>query len=382
MRIGIVGAGIGGLVAAAGLEADGHRVTVYERREEPAAVGAGLTLFANAFAALDAVGLGETVRAVSSDAVGRLSSGQRRPSGRWLLSLPPSDTPSIRSLFRSDLHRALLDRLGPGVVRAEAGAEVTRDGRPVLEVDGHEERHDLVIAADGLRSRARARWGLDRGLRAAGYTAWRGVTASRGHLADEAGETWGAGVRFGIVPLPDDRVYWFATRSTRPVAAGRREADADPRTAVLEQVGTWHAPIRELVEATPADVVLRHDIEDLAALPRSFVRHRGVLLGDAAHAMTPDLGQGAGQAIEDAATLTILLRGAGLADLDAVLRRYDAIRRPRARALWRASHLAGHVAQASGPVSVPMRDLALRAVPAALFSRAVTRGSAWHPPRR
>ncbi len=377
MRIGIVGAGIGGLVAAAGLEAEGHRVTVYERRHEPAAVGAGLTLFANAFAALDAVGLGEAVRDISSDAVGRLRSGQRRPSGRWLLSLPPSDTPEIRSLHRSDLHRALLDRLGPRVMRAGTSPDVARDGRPVLEVDGHEERHDLVIAADGLRSRARTRWGLDRGLRSAGSTAWRGVTTSRGHLADEAGETWGAGARFGIVPLPDERVYWFATCST---TSDEREADPDPRVDVLRLVGTWHEPIRELVEATPTHAILHHDIEDLAAFPRTFVRHRGVLLGDAAHAMTPDLGQGAGQAIEDAATLILLLRGTGAADLDAALRRYDAIRRPRTRVLWRSSRLVGRVAQASGTVSVPVRDLALRAMPAALLSRAVIRGSTWHPP--
>lgn len=375
MRIGIVGAGIGGLVTAAGLSADGHDVTVYERRDEPGAVGAGLTLFANAFAALDAILLGDVVRSVSSDVVGRLRSGQRQPSGRWLLSLTPSQVPAVRSLHRADLHRALTDRLQGAVLRSGCAATVSPDGEPAVEVDGLEERHDLVIAADGLRSEARHLWGLDRGLRYAGYTAWRGVTASSGHLADEAGETWGRGSRFGIVPLPDDRVYWFATLSTDP---GGRDARAHETLRAL--FGTWHAPIDELLDATTSDAVLRHDIYDLAAFPRSFIRHRGVLLGDAAHAMTPDLGQGAGQAIEDAATIVVLLRGAAAAGIDTVLEQYDRLRRSRTRKMWQRSRLAGKVAQSQGALSAGLRDAALRAAPAAVMTSATNRLLDWRPP--
>ncbi|QDQ97503.1 FAD-dependent monooxygenase [Tomitella fengzijianii] len=373
MRIGIIGAGIGGLVAAAGLQADGHEVTVYERRDAPGAVGAGLTLFGNAFSALDAIGLGGPVRAVSADALGRMRSGQRRPSGEWLVSVPPGSGPEVRSLHRAELHSALLARLAAGTARAGRTAQVDPGGEPVVTVDGVPERFDLVVAADGMRSGARRTWGLDRGVRYAGYTAWRGVTASRGHLADEAGETWGAGARIGIVPLPDDRVYWFA------VLTAAEGADFGDEPAVLRaRFGSWHAPIPALLDATPPTALLRHDIYDLAALPPRFVAGRGVLLGDAAHAMTPDLGQGAGQAIEDAATLVLLLRGAR--PLDAALHEYDLSRRRRTRTLWRGSRLAGRVAQASSPAAVAARDALMRAMPAGAAVRASARIARWPRP--
>lgn len=149
----------------------------------------GLTLFGNAFAALDTTGLGELVRSISSDAAGKLRSGQRQPSGRWLVSLPPSDAPSVQSLHRADLHQALVNRLGSDTLLPGRSVRVAPDGTSVVSVDGREKDFDVVIAADGLRSKARKRWGLDRRLRYAGYAAWRGVTASRGHLADEGGET-------------------------------------------------------------------------------------------------------------------------------------------------------------------------------------------------
>lgn len=375
MRVAVVGAGIGGLVTAIGLQADGHDVTVYEQREDAGAIGAGLTLFGNAFGALDAIGLGDRIRSISTDALGRLRSGQRRPSGRWLLSGPPSDQAVVRSLHRADLNGTLTKMLDAGSLQLRTKVTVSADGRPMVRTNSHEEAFDLVVAADGLRSDARRRWGLDGGLRYAGYTAWRGVTASRGHWADEAGETWGRGARFGMVPLPDGRVYWYATRSTAP--------DADVGEAhefLLEQFAAWHRPIREVIDGTPPADVLRHDIYDLARLPRSFVHGRGILLGDAAHAMTPDLGQGAGQAIEDAVTLVLLVRKLmrnGGVDVDSVLRRYDHVRHPRTRELWRRSRALGMVAQLSSPLGASVRDAVLYATPATVTNRAMNRLQQW-----
>lgn len=375
MRAAVIGAGIGGLTVAAALDADVHEVVIYERRDEPAAVGAGLTLFENAFAALDAVGLGDRVRKVSSDAITRMRAGQRLPSGDWLVSMPPAMVPLTRTLHRSELHRTLVEALPSDSLRLHRSAEVGRGGEPAVTVDGRLERFDLVIAADGLRSDSRTRLGLDRGVRYAGYTAWRGVTAVS-MTVDEASETWGAGRIFGIVPLPDDRVYWFATEST---SAGR--VAEDEREAVRGRFADWHPPILACIDATPADAVLRHDIYDLARLPASFARGRTALLGDAAHGMTPNLGQGAGQAIEDAAALVLLLRRAGRdGDVEAALERYSALRRRRTRAIWSQSRLMGKVSQASSPLGVRLRNGLLRAAPPAAAARAARRMQRWQQP--
>lgn len=372
MRVAVIGAGIGGLTVAAGLSVDGHEVVVYERRDEPGAAGAGLTLFGNAFGALDALGLGDAVRQVSDDAIVGMRAGQRTPSGDWLVSMPSALAPTLRSLHRAQLHRALVEALPGGSLRLGRSVAVAADGQPVVTVDGAEEWSDLVIAADGLRSDARARLGLDRGVRYAGYSAWRGVTASGVDVEGEAGETWGRGRIFGIVPLPDDRVYWFATEST---AAGQHAEDE--REAVRERFGHWHPPIHACIDATPAEAVLRHDIYDLARIPATFVKGRTALLGDAAHGMTPNLGQGAGQAIEDAATLTLLLRSD---ELGAALSRYDELRRKRTRAIWRQSRQMGKVAQASHPVGARIRDALLRATPPAFMGRATQSIQRWTEP--
>ena len=144
-----------------------------------------------------------------------------------------------------------------------------------------------------------------------------------------------------------------------------------------QRFGHWHAPILACIDATPPAAVLRHDIHDLARIPRSFVKGRTALLGDAAHGMTPNLGQGAGQAIEDAATLTLLLRGG---DVDEALSTYDRLRRKRTRAIWQRSRLMGKVAQASHPVSAGIRDALLRATPPARMARAAQSLQQWSEP--
>jgi 2-polyprenyl-6-methoxyphenol hydroxylase-like FAD-dependent oxidoreductase len=371
----VVGGGIGGVATAIALGRIGWRVTVLERAAELADVGSGITLFPNAVRALDALGAGDAVRAVGAPPP---AAGMRKPDGTVVVDV--SDVPSVSGIFgfhRADLHRTLRSFLADGVLRT--GVEVTAvrtegDAASVTTADGETLAADLVVAADGLRSTARAAlWPNHLGLRYAGYTSWRAVTAEPVADIGLGGETWGRGLRFGVLPLRDGRVYWFAVANA-PAGA----ASPDPHAEVVARFGGWHDPIPRLLAATPPGDVLHLDIHDLYLPLPPFTTGRVALLGDAAHAMTPDVGQGACQAIEDAVTLASAL--AGEPDVTRALAAYDAQRRPRAESVVKAARRTGRFAQADGAVAVALRGLLLRVVPTSASTRMVERITAWRPP--
>lgn len=215
-------------------------------------------------------------------------------------------------------------------------------------------------------------WPTDPGIRYAGYTALRGVTPDRVEISS-AGETLGRGARFGVLPLQDGRIYWYAT-VTQPA----NHPITDNKTELLRRFGEWHDPIPELLNRTPGDAVLRNDILDLRKPLPSFVNSRVVLIGDAAHAMTPNLGQGGNQALEDAVTLASFIHQH--ADIDVALSRYDAIRRPRTTRVARQSRNMGRLTQARNPFLSEVRDLLIRAIPESLASRPSVAIQSWTPP--
>lgn len=389
LRVAVIGAGIAGLATAVGLVRSGAAVTVFEEAPTVRSGGSGLTVFAGGLRALDSLGLGARFRALTDGDVRLLRGGQRAPDGRWLARIPADAVAEMRVVDRGDFHRLLVDALG-SAASVRTGTRVdsadpdgavrwtTADGLP------QEETFDLVVGADGMRSQVRTAFSDDPGRRYAGYGAWRGITRGPVDLGGEAGETWGMRTRFGIAPLADGRVYWFAVATMPEVAVFHDE------TAVLEGLfGTWHDPIPEILSATHPTAVHRLPILELAGHLSSYVRGRIVLVGDAAHAMTPNLGQGGGQGLEDAAQLC-----AGLADVltdlppqrapvDGVataLASYDALRRPRSQRIARLSRLIGDVAHLPGPRLTRVRDAVLDLTPEPALRRQIRQVQEWDGP--
>lgn len=396
LRAAVVGAGIGGLCAAIGLQRAGLDVTVFERAEALRQGGSGLAIFGNGMRALDEIGVGDAVRQRTSTAARQFRAGQRKPDGAWLATIPGDAVAELCVIDRTELHRLLVSalendtiQLGVSVVAAHASGELQLRHADRVRVD---DRFGLIVAADGLRSAIRATWPEDPGIRYAGYSAWRAITQHPVDVGGEAGETWGDRCRFGVVPLADGRVYWFAV-ATMPADA----TVADEMDELTRRFGTWHAPIPELLRATAPERVQRLPIEELAGRLPSFCQGRVVLLGDAAHAMTPDLGQGGGQAMEDAATLARLVgktlragsvTGPGDGDakpfepfpLDAAIATYDALRRRRSQRIAERSRLVGKLAHVPGPVLTGLRDVLLRMTPERVMRRQLDEIGSWQPP--
>ncbi|MCI0397872.1 MAG: FAD-dependent monooxygenase [Chloroflexi bacterium] len=369
-RVIIIGAGIGGLCTAVALQQAGMEVRVYERAPAFGRVGAGLTLWSNAIQALGQLGLDQAVVAAGIP----LEQGTIRSAGGRILARTPTGRLSQRlgaptiGIHRADLHQVLLQALAEDVVTT--GVEFihfTQDNDTVTAHfnDGSSAWGDLLIGADGLYSAVRRQ--LFPGVRPcyAGYTAWRGVAA----LAEEqfpggrAFESWGRGRRFGGLRVTPELVYWFATKNA---PAGQPDRPDGRQAELLDLFQGWHEPIEALLRATPEEEILRNDIDDLKSLAR-WSRGRVTLLGDAAHATTPNMGQGACQAIESAVVLARCL--ANHDDLAAALQAYEARRRPRTAFITRQSWRIGRVAQWENGLACTLRNTAVRLTPPALLLR-------------
>ncbi|GAA3459110.1 FAD-dependent monooxygenase [Saccharothrix longispora] len=360
MKAAVVGGGLGGITAAVALRRVGWEVVVLERAPAFGEVGAGVGVMPNALRALAALGLDDEVRRIGTP---RVAGGVLDRRGRPLTRVDAGRLEHVVAVHRADLHRVLRSALPAGCLVTDA------EVRSVDDLDA-----DLVVAADGIRSGIRRSLFPDHpGPVYAGTTAWRGVSEARFPADLAIGQTLGPGVEAGVLPLGDGRVCWYA--ATVAPAGGRAD---DELGEVRRLVGDWHDPIPAVLAATPPEAVLRHDVHELGTPLPTYVRGRVALLGDAAHAMTPYLGQGACMAIEDGVVLASLC---ARHDVPTALAEYDRARRPRTQAVARASRAMGRVGhRLRNPVAVAVRDAAVRAVPTAVALRGMTRFLRWTAP--
>ncbi len=369
MRFIVVGGGIGGLTAAIALRRAGIDVDVYEQAAELSEVGAGITLASNALRALDVLGLAGELQ---SEGIAAVQGGLRRPDGGVLVSMAADEL--SRNIGKvAVVHRAeLLDLLRRHLESSRihlghkcVAVEQDSNGVTARFESGATVRADGLIAADGLRSVVRAQLFGNPKVRYSGYTAWRAVVSAP-DIAPTLGETWGCGCRFGIVPMARGRTYWFAVKNA---PEGQRHPPMGRKKSLAELFRGWHQPVEALIAAACEDSILRNDIYDIAPL-RQFAQGRIALLGDAAHAMTPNLGQGACQAIEDSVVLAALLRSHGR--IESALLEYERRRLARTRRIQVMSRRVGTIGQIENPVLCRLRDFAMRVTSKKSGPQAVT----------
>jgi 2-polyprenyl-6-methoxyphenol hydroxylase-like FAD-dependent oxidoreductase len=376
----VVGAGVGGLSAAAALARRGWAVTVLERQPVVSGAGAGISLWPNALRALDRLGVGERFR--NAGVIGGRS-GVRRPDGRWIARSDLAEAIVRRYgrplvlVHRADLIATLVDVLPSQALHAGVQATSVRQvdtGPATVSTTDGDLSADLVVLADGLRSTLRGRlFPQNPGYRYAGYTSWR-MVAKRPTGRLQPAETWGRnGERFAVLPLSRDLVYCYATANA-PAGAH----SPDERADLIRRFGDWHEPIPAILASISVDDVLRTDIHELSQpLP---AMHAGcvAVLGDAAHAMTPDLGQGGCQAIEDAVVLAATV-GPGDRPVRDTLPAYTEARLGRTTDIARRSRRAGRLYQAP-PFVARAAARAMNLIPASVIARGLAPILDWQPP--
>jgi len=347
----IIGAGIGGLSAGIALQRGGHRVRLFDRVPQLTPAGAAISIWPNGVNVLAKLGLDEAIKAASGDMRGMSYS---TAAGELLtrFSLEPLyDTVGQRAcpIARTALQAILLQACGPQHVTLGVSYETVEpldDGVRVTFSDGQQIKADLVVAADGTHSRLRNHVvGREVQREYCGYVNWNGRIDAAADLAPEGEWTQFVGEhkRVSLMPMGNGQLYFFFDVPLPAGTANQREAYRDD---LASHFSGWAAPVQRLIERLDPAIVSRVEIHDMAPIS-SFVKGRVVLLGDAAHPMAPDLGQGGCQAMEDAWVLARCLDGD--VGLDAALQRYDAARAERTAQIMQRARARAQVTHGGEP---------------------------------
>jgi 2-polyprenyl-6-methoxyphenol hydroxylase-like FAD-dependent oxidoreductase len=381
-RAAIVGGGIGGLATAIALRKVGFDVDVYERDHELAEIGSGLSLWPNALRSL---------RAIDSDLFSRVQRNGH-PLRRFLMKeangnpiktvpLPDTDIDGV-AILRSDLLSALAAAVPTFSIHLNHSFShlVSRPSSVVLHFNNRASAEvDFVVGCDGIRSVVRTFLGHKGGLINRRYSVWRGMTSlTSGKHSEQLGleqdgdfsESYGHGKRFGIVPLGAGRIHWYAAANESLLQGSSSDGDA---LAML--FSGWHAPVPELIAA--ADSIIRTRVRDRwSSLP--WTRDNIAILGDAAHPVSPNFGQGACLAIEDAVVLADCLQSAQ--DIRVAFRRYEKCRHRRCLEIYLTSREVGRFAQFQSRALVQLRKYFIKLAPLAFTTFWFRRSCEFDPP--
>ena len=366
MKAVVVGGGVGGVATAVALEQSGLDVELCERAPELREIGAGKSVWQNGIQALDHLGVAEDVLAHGSPVDTLVVKTWR---GRRLQTIPIGRLGKNVALERADVFRALVARLNDTVVRTGAGCvHVSDEGDHVsarLE-NGETVEGDFLIGADGIFSTVREQLFHGWQPEYAGHVAWRGIAAFE-HPAWPVGSAvnyYGRGKHFAVEPLRGGRIFWYATKNLP------RDAQRAGKAEVIEAFSDALDPIPQVIDSTSPELIVRNRLFNLP-FRSTWTRDRVALLGDAAHAMLPNLGQGACTAIEDAVVLARCVEKTD--DIRQGLLAYERSRTRRVRLIHRSSAMTSRLQLLEHPAATGLRNAWIRTQPGSLVNRLLFR---------
>ena len=360
----ISGGGIAGLTTAIALQKEGYRVKVFERFKELKEIGAGLGLGANAWKGLAYLGITEDLEMKCNIIENTKFLDQK---GHVISKMGMEGLNKKYGVASFTVHRA--DLLN--ILFSKLQLDTVEFGKRVVDYEQHENKvtvylddgnvitGNALIAADGIHSSVRKKCLPGIQPRYSGYTCWRAAVNVHNETSVPKyfSETWGAKGRFGIVPLKDHQIYWFACVNA-PYQSKTMSGFTIKDLYRLFQ--DYHSPIPELIQKTQDEELIWNDIIDLNPIDR-YAFGKVLLIGDAAHATTPNMGQGAGQAIEDAIILSKVLKNQ--ANHAEAFVDFEKLRMPKTKKIINMSWRLGKIAQLDHPFQIGIRNSLMRILP-------------------
>ncbi len=358
----IIGGGIAGLTTAIALQQVGFQIKIYEAVSQIKKVGAGILIAPNAMQVLDRLGLADKVVAagnvltaiqvVDQDGQGIAAGDQKKFQTKYGYL--------TTAIHRAKLQDILLSEIPSNrFMTGKKCHDLESDGYKIKAyfTDGMCVEGQVLLGADGIHSVVRQYLFPTVQLRYSGETSWRGIAEiDLGTVfRSTATEAWGpGGYRFGFIPLTPKTVYWYAVKKT--LSAGQDQPD----TLIGDLLSFYHDfadPITDIIQATPSDKIVRTDLHDFQPL-RTWYANRICLIGDAAHATTPNMGQGGCQAIEDSWVLARCLQTVD--NVKEAFHIFQTLRLPKARYVVNTSYQIGKMAQIEGTLAQSLRNFMMR----------------------
>ena len=361
----IIGAGIAGLTAAISLKKLGYKIVVYESSTTIQGIGAGLGLASNALKALQFLGLDQGISFIGTKVT---ASHIRDSRGRTVAiadaTLVSEQDDQNYAVHRKDLHQYLYEQLEQNeVIPNKKLVNFTQSKEEVFVEfeDGTSDTADYLIASDGVGSTVRQQLLPNSKPRYAGYTCWRAIIKNPGLNLTDSSETWGKEGRFGYVALPNNLIYWYACINTH-----KHEVRNYTLKDLCKNFQNYYHPIPKILSDTLDEDLLQNDIVDIKPI-HQFCFKRILLMGDAAHATTPNMGQGACMALEDVAVLIYELKQT--TDVENAFQNFEKKRLKRTRFIINTSRKMGIVAQLENPILISIRNILFRNMPKAFVKR-------------
>lgn len=357
MKISIIGAGIGGLTTALALQQSGKQVTVYEKTPQLKPAGAGIAMAGNAMQVFEKLGIRQNI-----EDVGHLISdfyitdfALNTLSHTNIIPLEQKYGVRNIAIHRADLQKILAEAVGYENIQfgKRLSAIEEKHGYQLTFDDGFSAQCEVLLGADGIGSFVRKTMFAPSHIRDAQQKCWRGVcdVIMPEKYHHRAYELWGKGKRFGFVNIGQGKTYWYAVMNTHLVK---------DNTNLLQAYADLPQDMLYLINATPKERIILNDIIDLLPINK-WSKDKIALVGDAAHATTPNMGQGACQAVEDAFVLGKLFQKND--DVEAIFSQYEQLRRAKVANIVKTSWHIGKISQWENPIAVWSRNLLFKTLP-------------------